>query len=219
MRRCPCPFQKPVKVMVKDCAHYSPRRSLYLICLLLGTCLTSCLGTYGITEITDHPYSLIYEDDSTARFGVRDDDISIEVRRVATPRPIENLAINYGALFPDGEVIRPGDTEEYVKIDGRNAYKVIFRPKYIRKRKRVDEKAGTTKNEPPEGWSQVTINDPLTGRPETVLQGPVIRRERILYLVAGDQYVYYILMRADGDAIEPARKRLEKLVREDVKYR
>jgi hypothetical protein len=51
------------------------------------------------------------------------------------------------------------------------------------------------------------------------MQGPIIRRERILYLVAGDQYVYYILMRADGDAIEPARKKLEKLVREDIKYR
>ncbi len=203
--------------MVKNRSHYGSR-SLYLMCFLLGISLTSCLGTYGISEITDHPYNLIYEDDSTARFGLRDDDVSIEVRKVASPRPIENLAINYGALFPDGEVIRPGDTEEYVKIDGRNAYKVIFRPKYIRKRKRVDENAGAKKAEPPEGWTRATITDPLTGKPETILQGPVIRRERILYLVAGDKYVYYILMRADGEAIESARKKLEKLVREDLKY-
>jgi hypothetical protein len=218
MMRCLCFLQKSAEIMVKECSHYG-YRSLYLICFLFGICLTSCLGTHGITEISDHPYRLLYEDDSTAKFGVQDDDVSIEVRRVASPRPIENLAINYGALFPEGEVIRPGDTEEYVKIDGRNAYKVLFRPKYIRKRKRVDDKPGAKKEEPPEGWTEVTINDPLTGRPETVLQGPVIRRERILYLVAGDQYVYYILMRADGDAIEPARKRLEKLVSEDLKYR
>jgi len=217
MTQCRCSFQKSVHVMVKNCSHCGSL-SLCLICFLLGISLTSCLGTYGITEITDHPYDLIHEDDSTARFGLRNDDVSIEVRRVASPRPIENLAINYGALFPDGEVIRPGDTEEYVKIDGRNAYKVIFRPKYIRKRKRVDEKAGAKKEEPPEGWTRVTINDPLTGKPETILQGPVIRRERILYLVAGDKYVYYILMRADGDAVESARKKLEKLVREDLKY-
>jgi hypothetical protein len=218
MTRCPCPLQESVQAMIKNFSHYGSRR-LYVICFLLGICLTSCLGTYGITEIADHPYSLIYEDDSTARFGVQDDDVSIEVRRVASPRPIENLAINYGALFPDGEVIRPGDTEEYVKIDGRNAYKVIFRPKYIRKRKRVGEKTGAKKEEPPGGWTRVTINDPLTGKPETILQGPVIRRQRILYLVAGDQYVYYILMKADGDAFDSAQKKLEKLVREDLKYR
>jgi hypothetical protein len=191
----------------------------YLIYFSLVVCLAGCLGTYGITEITDHPYDIIQEDDSSAKFGLRDDDAFIEVRKVPSPRPIENLAINYGALFPEGEIIRPGDTEEYTKIDGRNAYKVIFRPKYIRKRKRLDDKAGTKTEEPSEGWTQVTINDPLSGRPETIMQGPIIRRERILYLVAGDQYVYYILMRADGDAIEPARKKLEKLVREDIKYR
>jgi len=185
----------------------------------LTVCLAGCIGAYGITEIKQHPYSLIQEDDSSAKFGLRDDDASIEVRRVESSRPIENLAINYGALFPEGEIIRPGDTEEYTKIDGRNAYKVVFRPKYIRKRKRVEDKPGTKPQEPLEGWTQTTITDPLTGKPETVMQGPIIRRERILYLVAGDRYIYYILMRADGDAIEPARKKLEKLVREDIDYR
>jgi hypothetical protein len=211
-------FSETRAIMVKNCPHYASRW-LYPICFLLGISLASCLGTYGITEITDHPYNLVSEDDSTARFGPRNDDVSIEVRRVASPRPIENLAINYGALFPDGEVIRPGDTEEYVKVDGRNAYKVIFRPKYIRKRKRVNEKVGAKKEETPEGWTRVTISDPLTGKPETILQSPVIRRQRILYLVAGDKYVYYILMRADGDAVESARKKLEKFVHEDLKYR
>jgi hypothetical protein len=194
-------------------------KAYYLIYFPLVVCLAGCLGTHGITEITDHPYNIIQEDDSSAKFGLRDDDASIEVRKVPSSRPIENLAINYGALFPEGEIIRPGDTEEYTKIDGRNAYKVMFRPKYIRKRKRIDDKAGTKTEEPAEGWTQVTINDPLSGKPETIMQGPIIRRERILYLVAGDQYVYYILMRADGDAIEPTRKKLEKLVSEGIKYR
>ncbi len=211
------PFRN-TKAMLRHSSHCS-LKAHYLIYCLLVVCLAGCIGTYGITEISDYPYDLVHEDDSSAKFGVRGDDASIEVRKVASPRPIENLAINYGALFPEGEIIRPGDTEEYTKIDGRNAYKVIFRPKYIRKRKRVDDNTGTKTEEPPEGWTQATIYDPLTGRPETVLQGPVIRRERVLYLVAGDQYIYYILMRADGDAIEPARKKLEKLVREDIKYR
>lgn len=204
--------------MLKHSSHRFSK-AYYLIYFPLAVCLAGCLGTHGITEITDHPYNIIHEDDSSAKFGLRDDDASIEVRKVPSSRPIENLAINYGALFPEGEIIRPGDTEEYTKIDGRNAYKVMFRPKYIRKRKRIDDKAGTKTEEPAEGWTQVTINDPLTGKPETIMQGPIIRRERILYLVAGDQYVYYILMRADGDAIEPTRKKLEKLVREDIKYR
>ncbi len=182
-------------------------------------CLAGCIGTYGITEIKDHPYRLVQEDDSSAQFGLLDDDASIEVRKLESPRPIENLAINYSALFPEGEIIRPGDTEEYTKIDGRNAYKVVFRPKYIRKRKRVEDNSGTNPQESSEGWTQATITDPLTGKSETIMQSPIIRRERILYLVAGDRYIYYILMRADGDAIEPARKKLEKLVRKDIDYR
>ena len=191
----------------------------YLACFLAVACIAGCLGAHGITEITGHPYNLIHEDDSSAKFEGPDDDASIEVRRVESSRPIDNLAIHYGSLFPDGEIIRPGDSEEYVKIDGRNAYKVVFRPKYIRKRKRAGDQIETAKNEIPEGWTQVTMEDPLTGEPETVLQGPIVRRERVLYLVPGDTYVYYILMRADGDAIEPARKKLEKLVRQDIKYR
>ncbi len=199
------------------------RSSLFhclVVCCLLVTCIiTGCLGSYGITEISDYPYPLLHEDEATARFGVPDDDVFIEVRRAPMSRQIDNLAVHYTALFPGGEVIRPGDTEEYLKIGGRNAYKVVFRPKYIRKRKRIAENASSDKGETPEGWTRVTIEDPVTGKPATILQGPIIPRERILYLVAGDAYVYYIMMRADGDAVEPARKRFEKLVREGIRYR
>ena len=190
------------------------------VCCLLATCvIAGCIGTSGISEITDYPYPLISEDESMARFGLPDDDLFIEVRRARISRPIDNLAINYAALFPGGEIIRPGDGEEYLKIDGRNAFKVVFRPKYIRKRKRISGKATNQQSEIAEGWTRVTIEDPVTGKPATVLQGPIIPREKILYLVAGDTYVYYIFMRADGDSVEPARKRFEKLVREGIKYR
>jgi hypothetical protein len=187
-------------------------------CLLTTWVVAGCMGTYGMTEIGNNPYPLLSEDDSMARYGLPDDDVFIEVRRAPISRPIENLAVHYAALFPGGEIIRPGDVEEYLKIDGRNAFKVVFRPKYIRKRKRITETTAPQKQEAPEGWTRVTIEDPVTGKPASVLQGPVISRERILYLVAGESYVYYIFMRADGDSIEPARKRLEKLVREQIKY-
>ena len=189
-------------------------------CCLLATCIfAGCLGTYGIREISDYPYPLLHEDEATARFGAPDDDVFIEVRRTPMSRPIDNLAVHYSALFPGGEIVRPGDGEEYLKIAGRNAYKVVFRPNYIRKRKRITDNSSNQKSETPEGWTRVTIEDPVTGKPATILQGPIVPRERILYLVAGDAYVYYIMLRADGDSVGPARKRFEKLVREGIKYR
>jgi len=180
--------------------------------------LAGCLATRGIIDVGSHPYPLIYEDDSTEKFADADQTVFIEVRRRKISRPLENLAIHYAALFPDGEIIRPGDTEEYVKIDGRNAYKVVFRTNYIRRRKRVETKDKLTPGEAPPGWTLMNIEDPTTGKPTPVLYGPVIPRQRILYLVEGDLYIYYVFMRADGDSIEPARKKFEDFVRKDIKY-
>ena len=128
------------------------------------------------------------------------------------------MAIHYAALFPEGEIIRPGDTEEYVKIDGRNAYKVVFRPNYIRRRKRIDGKKKLSPENIPQGWTLTNVEDPTTGKPTPVLYGPVIPRQKILYLVEGDPYIYYIFFRADGDSIEPARKKFEEFVRKGIKY-
>lgn len=160
----------------------------------------------------------MYQDDSTARFGTSDDSVLIEVRRARTSRPLENLAIHYASLFPGGEIIRPGDSEEYVKLNDKNAYKVVFGTKYIRKRKRIPDQ-GKQSESIPEGWSAAKMEDPETGQSVAVARGPVIPRERILYLVQGDPYVYYVSMRADGEAIESARDRFEKFVRQEIKYR
>jgi hypothetical protein len=185
--------------------------------LLIAACIVAgCFASGGISEIRTFPYPLAYEDESLERFVDAKTDSSIEVRKAKISRPLDNLAIHYHALFPGGEIIRPGDHEEYLKIDGKNAYKVVFRTKYIRKRKRVRDQA--TDVEVPAGWTRKTIEDPVTGKPVPVLYGPVIPQEKILYLVEGPTHLYYILMTADGDAIELARKKFEKFVREDVQY-
>ncbi|MBI4964743.1 MAG: hypothetical protein HY913_15805 [Desulfomonile tiedjei] len=188
-----------------------------LLGLLIATgIIAGCFAAGGISEIRSFPYPLVYQDEGLERFSDAESDTFIEVRKAKISRPIDNLAIHYQALFPGGEIIRPGDHEEYLSINGKNAYKVVFRTKYIRKRKRVPDQ--TADAEPPPGWTRKTIEDPVSGKPIPVLYGPVIPQERILYLVEGSTYLYYILMSADGDAIESARKKFEKFVREDVKY-
>jgi hypothetical protein len=196
------------------CRHHDVNAILLLLCTLLSGCFT----TQRIKEIRQDPYPVTFQDESTVRFGDPDDNVLVEVRRAKTSRPVDDLAIQYGALFPGGEVIRPGDTEEYLKIDGRNAYKVVFQKKYIRKRKRIvsDEKSPAEEVSP--DWKSVTVNDSETGKPVSVLYGPVISRQKTLYLVAGNSEVYAIFMRADGDAIEPAKIKFEKFVREEIKY-
>jgi hypothetical protein len=181
--------------------------------------MTGCFTTQRMKEINQDPYPVTFQDESTVRFGDPEDDVFVEVRRAKTSRPVDNLAIQYGALFPGGEVIKPGDTEEYVKIDGRNAYKVVFKKKYIRKRKQIGTDGKNPSPEPSPDWKSMTMHDSETGKPVPVLYGPVITRERTLYLVAGDSEVYAIFMRADGDAIEPAKKKFEKFVREDITYK
>ena len=190
-----------------------------LLLLMLCTLVGSCLTVQRDTAIRQDPYPLLSQDDSTLRFGDQEDNVSIEVRRAKTSRPVEDLAIQYGALFPGGEVIRPGDTEEYVKIDGRNAYKVTFKTKYIRKRKQIGTDGKKDPKDVSPDWKSVTMEDTETGKPVSVLYGPVIPRERILYLVTGDAEVYAISMRADGDAIGPAKRKFEKFVREQISYK
>jgi len=159
---------------------------------------------------------LAYEDDSTARFGDKDDSVFMEVRTAAIPRQLENLAVHYASLFPGGEIVRPGDGEEYLKINGHNTYKVIFRPEYIRQRKRVTDKDKL--DDTPQGWTLRQIEDPGTGKPIPVLYGPVIQRQKILYLVEGKKFVYYVFLRADGESIEAAAKKFENFVRNDIAY-
>ncbi|MGB6065894.1 MAG: hypothetical protein WBG50_13920 [Desulfomonilaceae bacterium] len=189
-----------------------------LFWLLVPALLTGCFTERSIVKAGSDPYPLIYQDDSTEKFSDSKDAVFVEVRRRKVSRPLENLAIHYAALFPGGEVVKPGDTEEYVKIDGRNAYKVVFRTNYIRRRKRIDPKKKFDPDKVPPGWTLTNIEDPITGKPTPVLYGPVIPRQKILYLVEGDPYVYYIFFRADGDAIEPARKKFEEFVRKGIKY-
>ncbi len=189
-----------------------------IIWLLVPVLLTGCFAARGIVKVGSQPYPLIYQDDSTEKFSDSEDAAFVEVRRKKVSRPLENLAIHYAALFPGGEVVRPGDTEEYVKIDGRNAYKVIFRPNYIRRRKRIDPKKKLDPGKIPLGWKVANIEDPTTGKLTPVLYGPVIPRQKILYLVEGGPFIYYIFFRADGDAIEPARKKFEEFVRKGIKY-
>jgi len=180
--------------------------------------LCSCLGKRGISEVRERPYSVEYEDNSTLRLSDHNEDIFIDLRTSSTGKPMENLAIHYPALFPGGEIIRPGDREEYVKINGHTAYKVTFGTKYIRKRKRLPEAEKGLIVSIPEGWTATTMEDPVTGKPISVMYGPVIPQHKIMYLVQGNSRVYYILLKADGNSIEKASKDFEKLVKEGIDY-
>lgn len=188
-------------------------RLLFVVALSIA--LAGCFSSRGIREITVEPYPLIYQDDSTERFGDKNDTVFISVRKAALSRPLDNLAIHYQAFFPDGPGIRPGDTEEYLKIDGKNAYKVVFKPKYIRQRKRLQ--AGQ-EEKVPEGWTVRTIEDPSSGRRRKLLYGPVVRSFRMMYLIEGKSSIYNVFLRADGDSIERAKKVFEQFVREGIDY-
>ncbi|MBM3299480.1 MAG: hypothetical protein FJY85_05970 [Deltaproteobacteria bacterium] len=181
--------------------------------------IAGCLTSRGMREINEHPYPLVYEDDSTARFGSLEDNVFIEVRKTVTPRPLEHLAVHYMSLFPGGEIIKPGDREEYADVNGKRAYKVVFRTRYIRKRVRAPDKSELDPDKTQEGWTRSKMNDPVTGETIEVLLGPVIPQQKILYLVQGESYIYYILLRADGDAIQSAKQRFEKFIHKDIEYR
>lgn len=179
----------------------------------------SCFGPAGMSEIKYKPIPLIYEESSLARFTDAGDDVSIELRKAPVSKPMENLAIHYPALFPGGVTIRPGDREEYVTIGGKNAYKVVFSTKYIRKRKRLNEKAGKSDQDIPPGWTESTLEDPVSGKMTPVIVGPVVPERKILYLVPGSQNVYYILLKLDGTNNEDAIKDFDKFVKEGIDYR
>jgi len=170
-----------------------------------------------MVEVKSPPYPVTYEDDSMKRFGDREDTVFIEVSRARISRPLDNLAIHYRAFFPAGETVRPGDLEEYLDVAGKTAYRVLFRTEYIRRRKRLAKSDKPDK--PPEGWTVRTMEDPLTGKNIPVFYGPVIPRQKILYLVQGDLYLYYVFFRADGDSIEPAKKKFDELVQKGIAYR
>jgi len=189
------------------------------VCLLAAAIVSGCLTSRGMREIADHPYPLIYEDDSSARFASPQDNVFIEVRKTPTPKPLEHLAVHYMSMFPGGEIIKPGDREEYLSINGKSAYKVVFQTKYIRKRQRIVKSAEPDKDQIPEGWTLARMDDPVTGEPIPVLHGPVIQQQKILYLVQGNAHVYYILLRADGDAIPSAKERFRKFVEKDIQYK
>lgn len=176
----------------------------------------SCFATRGVVEVVTQPFPKTYEDDSVVRFGDKDDTIFVEVRRARKTGRLDNLAIHYRALFPDSEIVRPGDQEQYLKIDGKNAYKVTFRTKYIRRRKALEKVPPP--DEVPAGWTSQTIAEPATGKPIPVLLGPPIPQQRVMYLVEGDAYLYYVYMRADGDSIAPAREKLDEFVRKGIAY-
>ncbi len=150
------------------------------------------------------------------RYGDKDDNVFVEVRRAQIPKEIGNLAIHYSALFPGGVKITPGDHEEYVTVAGNKAYKVVFRTSHLRKRKRLE--GDTPPEDLPEGWSLHHMVDPSNGASIPVIHGPIVPREQILYLVEGKSYIYYIYMRADGASIEPAKKRFEKFLNEEIDY-
>jgi hypothetical protein len=186
--------------------------------LLLPACalVAGCVVGKGVPEIRAFPYPLTYEDDNTQRFSDPSSDAFVEIRKTRSPGPLDNLAVHYASLFPGGEVIRPGDQEDYVKVGDHKAYRVVFRTKYVRKRKRLKDKDADA--EIPAGWTRTTIEDPATGNPLPVLYGPVIPQQRLLYLVEGPTHIYYVFLRANGEMIEPARERFEKLVREEMKF-
>lgn len=187
--------------------------------LTVAFLVSGCFGTTQLKDFSSAPLPVIYEDDTTTRLRDDDDNKFIEIRKTPTSRPMENLAIHYPALFPGGEIIRPGDTEEYTMINGKNAYKVVFRTKYIRKRKRLTEKEQSDKFQIPDGWSKSAIEDPGSGSSIPIILGPVIPQHRVLYLVPGDQNVYYLFMRVDGENYEKSLKEFDKFVREDMNYK
>jgi len=186
--------------------------ALAVVGLALG-----CFATRGIVEVTAEPFPKTYEDDSIVRFGDKDDTVFVEVRRAKKTGRLDNLAIHYRALFPDSEIVRPGDQEQYLKIDGKNAYKVTFRTKYIRRRKPLEK--APSPEDIPAGWTLQTIAEPATGKPIPVLLGPPTPQQRVMYLVEGDVYLYYVYMRADGDSITPAREKFDEFVRKGIAYK
>lgn len=187
------------------------RVSLFVIIVIPMVC--SCASN-RVPTVKYKPFPNETKEDSGIKFINTGNSISFEIRSAPITGPVENLAIHYQSMFPGGEIIRPGDIEEYLKVSDRNAYKVTFRPTYIRRRKRVTDESAA-----PEGWKSTKIEDPTTGKPVDIMYGPIIPRQKILYLVEGEKFVYYILMTADGDEIQIGRNKLEEFIRDGIDYK
>jgi hypothetical protein len=157
----------------------------------------------------------VYEDDSTLRMGNEEDTIFIEIRRAPISGKSGNLAIRYERIFPGGPAIRSGDRERYLRIGDHVAYRVDFSPKFIRYRKRIS--GDPEKAQPPEGWTIQGLkpDDPSS---EKILVGPVIKRKRVLFLVEGKKYIYYVFGRADEKSINRMNKMMEELVNKGIDY-
>ena len=179
----------------------------------------SCFGPVGMAEIKYKPLPLISENSRFVKYEDSGDDVSIELRKAPVSKSVENLAIHYPSLFPDGETIHPGDREEYVTVNGKTAYKVIFNTKYIRKRKRLKTKSGKSPEDIPSGWSESIWDDPVSGVKTPILVGPVIPERKILYLIPGSENVYYVLLKVDGPDYEDTIKKFDKFVKEGIDYR
>ncbi len=178
----------------------------------------NCFGPRGMSEIKYRPFPLVSENSNLAKLSDTSDDISIEIRKAPVSKPIENLAIHYPALFPEGETIRPGDREEYVPIGAKTAYKVVFNTKYIRKRKRLQTQNGKVVDDILPGWTESAFEDPISGKKIPIMVGPIIPEKKILYVVPGSESVYYILLNVDGKDHEDAIKNFDKFVKQGINY-
>jgi hypothetical protein len=210
-------FSRAPETPIRGRVRISARRAGVFAVISAALCIALCGCRHGATLklIRSQPYPIVRQEDSTVRYLTPDDSAVIEVKTAAVDKPVENLAVHYTALFPDGEPIRPGDIEEYVTVAGKKAYKVSFSPSYIRKRKRMTE---LEEGDVPAGWRTATMEDPGTGESIAIVYGPIIPRRKVLYLVEGGNNVYYVFMRADGPDIEAARTKFEEFVNTQINY-
>lgn len=187
--------------------------------LVIGTILCGCASGTGIRDLKFDSYKKEIVSDNQVKWVDSEDNVFVQLQTAAISQPVNNLVVHYGSLFPSGEPIRPGDTEEYLKINNRNAYRVVFRPTFIRQRKRLTDKQISDPTLIPNGWTKTSIEDPLTGESVDAMYGPIIPRQRVLYLVEGDKFVYYIFLRADGEAIDKELKKFDSLVKTRIAYK
>ncbi|MGC8658150.1 MAG: hypothetical protein ACP5U1_03665 [Desulfomonilaceae bacterium] len=171
-----------------------------------------------MSDIKYSPLPLVRESRNLAEFSDASRDATIEVKKVQVSKPVENLAIHYPSLFPDGETIRAGDREEYAHIGDKTAYKVIFQTKYIRKRKRLKSKNGKVIGNIPEGWTESKFEDPVTGQEIPIIIGPTVPEKKILYVVPGSENVYYVLLKVEGQDNDDLVKKFDKFVKEGVNF-
>ncbi len=187
-----------------------------LIFSLVLVSMPGCFSTKGLIEVKKRPLPVISEDDSTLRMGDEKDRIFIEVRKAPSAGAHGNLAIRYEQLFPGGPAIRLKDRDRYLDLGDNVAYRVDFEPSYIRYRKRFPTSDENFKV--PKGWSVRKLNPNGPDNSQKILVGPVTKRQTVLFLVEGNDYIYYVFGRADGSSISAMMKIIEDLVEEGIDY-